>query len=160
MSVPERYDSSALPQHYKHYRFNCAGSFQSLASHLTDIMYYRNKPNRHEAVEWVTNCIQAREKDENRRGGIDRNHLIALNILYNLRYAIIEIPLRTRATIEFVEEPGRYRFRVRLEDGRMATANDNGIWYNQQAFGGRKSTRKNRKRNRKTYRILPRVEGS
>ena len=155
-----RLDSTDYPQHHKHYRFNCAGSFESLASHLTNIMYHRYPPNRHEAVEWVTNCITAREADENRPGGIDLPHLSVLYMLYNLREAIIKIPLGMRATIKFINQRRNYRFWVQLEDGRRATANKNGVWYNEDSFGGRKSTRKNRKTNRKTYRILPRVEGS
>ena len=155
-----RLDSTNYPQHHKHNRFNCAGSFESLASHLTDIMYHRYPPNRHEAVEWVTNCITAREADENRPGGIDLPHLSVLYMLYNLREAIIKIPLGMRATIKFINQRGNYRFRIQLEDGTSSTSNNWGVWYNEQSWGGRKSTRKNRKRKRKTYRILPRVEGS
>jgi len=155
-----RLDSSNYPQHYKHYRFNCASSFESLASHLTDIMYYQDQPNKNEAVKWVNNCIKAREKDHQRPDGIDISHKIVIVILKRLSHCISTIPPGMRATIEFVNERGNYRFWVQLEDGQVATVDNRGIWLNEFAFGGRKSTRKNRKRNRKTYRILPRVEGS
>ena len=157
----EREDSGKKHPNAVHYQNNCASSFQSLALHLTKTMNPVS-PNKSKAIEWITNCIDARvratEYFESIGQTTDQAHADIIDMLKRLRkYILDKIENNEGVTFEFRERP-EFRFLIRTSNQKEAT-----IYFNRVANklqGGRKSTRKNRKRNRKTYRILPRVEGS
>jgi hypothetical protein len=161
---PKRNDSGKKHPANPHYRYNCASSFQSLASHLNEIMNTPGTPpDKAQVLEWIQRCINARLiVDENRiRNGelLDESHERVLNLLINLyNYVNDQIREGSSASFEFLENP--LRFIVRSEGIGVAVFVGRVQPLRERRPGGRKSTRKHRKSKRKTYRILPRVEGS
>lgn len=164
-SAPEfipRNDSSKKDPDDPHYRFNCASNFQSLTSHLNETMDTES-PDKSKAIEWIGNCIKSRENvitnRYNKGFDVDEGHEKVVKMLKNLsKFILINVKSDEGAAFGFRKEP--QRFLIRTYNGKKATIYPDGILFNKLIYGGRKSTRKNRKRNRKTYRILPRVEGS
>jgi len=159
---PKRDDSSKKDPNDTHYRFNCASSFQSLASHLNEVMDTAI-PDKSVAILWIEKCINARKISTAnlRESGrpIDPGHAKVIKMLENLsKFIRINVKLDEGAAFGFRENP--QRFLIRTYGNKKATIYSHGILFNRLVYGGRKSTRKNRKSNRKTYRILPRVEGS
>jgi hypothetical protein len=161
---PKRDDSGKLPRYKVHYRYNCASSFQSLASHLNEIMNTPGTPpDKTQVLEWIQRCINARFRvnEERIRNGqpLDIIHERVLNLLINLyNYVNNRIREGSSASFEFLEGPPR--FIVRSEGIGVAVFVGRVQPLRERRYGGRKSTRKNRKSKRKTHRILPRVEGS
>ena len=169
--VDPRNNSDRLPEDNLHNRFKCASSFESLAFHLNETMDTES-PNKFWAIQWIDNCINARWNviidRQNKGEDVDEGHIKVVKMLVNLRtYILYNIEVNERATFGFLNN--RQRFLVKTHNGKKATIISDGVYYNALLYtwpppkkrnGGRKSTRKNRKRNRKTYRILPRVEGS
>jgi hypothetical protein len=162
--IPERNDSGKLPRYKVHYRYNCASSFQSLASHLNEIMNTPGTPpDKAQVLEWIQRCIDSRFRvnEERIRKGepLDIIHERILNLLINLyNYVNNRIREGSSTSFEFLEGPPR--FIVRSEGIGVAVFVGRVQPLRERRPGGRKSTRKNRKSKRKTYRILPRVEGS
>jgi hypothetical protein len=165
---PKRDDSGKLPRYKVHYRYNCASSFQSLASHLNEIMNTPGTPpDKAQVLEWIQRCIDSRIRKNNwlKSQGelLDESHEVVLTMLNTLHdYVRDEIREGSSASFEFFENP--LRFIVRSEGigvavfvGRVQRLRE---VRRERRWGGRKSTRKHRKSKRKTYRILPRVEGS
>jgi hypothetical protein len=159
---PKRDDSSKRDPNDTHYRFNCASSFQSLTSHLNEVMD-TGIPDKSVAILWIENCIRAREivtaNLKERGKPTDKGHEKVIKMLKNLsKFITINVKSDEGAAFGFRENP--QRFLIRTYTGKKATIYSHGILFNRLVYGGRKSTRKNRKSKRKTYRILPRVEGS
>ena len=158
--IPPRNDSGEKDPDDPHFRFNCASNFESLASHLNETMN-TTRPNKSAAIWWIRNCIRARENLTAKRLRLrlptDRGHERVLFMLRRLSKFILEnIEPGETAVFGFRNEP--QRFLIRTFSGKEATIYSNAVV--NRLEGGRKLTRKNRKTNRKTYRILPRVEGS
>jgi hypothetical protein len=147
-----------------HHRDNCSSNFQSLASHLDRLMNTPGTPpDRAEVLNRIHNCMESRENSADERIKadlrVDRGHQIVLKLLDNLyNYVNDEIRDGSSASFEFFENP--LRFVVRSEGTGMVVFVGRKQPLRERRWGGRKSTRKNRKSKRKTYRILPRVEGS
>jgi hypothetical protein len=150
-----------------HHRDNCSSNFQSLASHLDRLMNTPGTPpDRAEVLNRIHNCMESRENSADERIkadlSVDISHQIVLKLLDNLyNYVNNKIRDGSSASFEFFDNP--LRFVVRSEGtgmvifvGREKPLRE----VKERRPGGRKSTRKNRKSKRKTYRILPRVEGS
>jgi hypothetical protein len=160
---PKRDDSSKKDPNDPHYRFNCASSFQSLTSHLNEVMD-TGIPDKSVAILWIENCIRAREivtaNLKERGKPTDKGHEKVIKMLKNLsKYITLNVRSDEGAAFGFKENP--QRFLIQTYGNKKATIYSNGILFGKLAYdGGRKSTRKNRKSKRKTYRILPRVEGS
>ena len=165
-----RNNSDRLPEDNLHNRFKCASSFESLAFHLNETMD-TGSPDKSRAIEWIDNCVNARlnviTNRQNKELDVDEGHIKVVKMLVNLRtYILYNIQDNERATFGFLNN--RQRFLVQGHSGKSATIVSDGVYFNQliwkwppkKRYGGKKSTRKNRKTNRKTYRILPRVEGS
>ena len=153
--------SDEIPRHFVHNRFNCASSFQSLASHLTKTMNLES-PDKPTALKWIRDCIRARRISTQKRKDsgkpTDLSHQAIINMLSRL-LVYVELNIHKGAEFSFRQHP-EFRFWVRSYDNtKKATIYSDRIVFNR-LEGGRKSTRKNRKTNRKTYRILPKVEGS
>jgi hypothetical protein len=147
-----------------HHRDNCSSNFQSLASHLDRLMNTPGTPpDRAEVLNRIHNCMESRENSADERIKadlpVDRGHQIVLKLLDNLyNYVNDEIREGSSASFEFFENP--LRFIVRSEGKEVVVFVGREKPLRERRWGGRKSTRKNRKSKRKTYRILPRVEGS
>lgn len=150
-----------------HHRDNCSSNFESLASHLNRLMNTPGTPpDRAEVLNRIHNCMESRENaaDERIKADlpVDRGHQIVLKLLDNLyNYVNNKIRDGSSASFEFFDNP--LRFIVRSEGkgvavfvGRVQRLRE----VRDRRYGGRKLTRKHRKSKRKTYRILPRVEGS
>jgi hypothetical protein len=147
-----------------HHRDNCSSNFQSLASHLDRLMNTPGTPpDRAEVLNRIHNCMESRENSADERIKadlpVDRSHQIVLKLLDNLyNYVNDKITDGSSASFEFLENP--LRFVVRSEGIGVAVFVGRVQPLRERRWGGRKSTRKNRKSKRKTYRIIPRVEGS
>jgi hypothetical protein len=147
-----------------HHRDNCSSNFQSLASHLDRLMNTPGTPpDRAEVLNRIHNCMESRENSADERIKadlpVDRSHQIVLKLLDNLyNYVNDRIRDGSSASFEFFENP--LRFVVRSEGKEVVVFVGREKPLRERRWGGRKSTRKNRKSKRKTYRILPRVEGS
>lgn len=160
--ISPRNDSDKKDKDDPHYMFNCASNFESLASHLNEIMD-TGSPNLEMAIWWINRCITSRiaviTDREERKFPVDEGHRRVVKMLKNLlKFISINVKPGEGAAFGFRNEP--QRFLIQTHNRKKATIYPNGILFNKLIYGGRKSTRKNRKTNRKTYRILPRVEGS
>jgi hypothetical protein len=159
---PKRDDSGKKHPASTHYRFNCASSFQSLASHLNEIMNTPGTPpDKAQVLEWIQRCIDSRIRKNNWLESqglpLDESHEVVLTMLNTLHdYVKDEITAGSSASFEFKEKPLRFVVESEGKIGHVYKGRSKRV----RRWGGRKSTRKNRKSNRKTYRILPRVEGS
>lgn len=162
---PKRDDSGKLPRYKVHYRYNCASSFQSLASHLNEIMNTPGTPpDKAQVLEWIQRCIDSRIRKNNWLESqglpLDESHEVVLTMLNTLHdYVRDEIREGSSASFEFKENPLRFIVESEGKIGQVFKGRSNKV-RSTRRWGGRKSTRKNRKSKRKTYRILPRVEGS
>jgi hypothetical protein len=120
-------------------------------------------PNKARVLEWIGSCMRARlildEKRIKNKKPLDKRHERVLSMLNNL-YIYVNDQIRegSSASFEFLENP--HRFIVNSEGIGVAVSAEGVELVIERRYGGRKSTRKNRKSKRKTYRILPRVEGS
>ena len=168
--IPPHNDSGTKHPYNPHYMFNCASSFESLALHLTEIMWIQ-PPNLEMAIWWINRCIMSRQNviidRQNKGEDVDEGHIKVVKMLENLK-TYIEYNIQVNEPAFFLFLNNQQRFLVQGYSGKKATIVWNGAYFNELLYtwppkkrnGGRKSTRKNRKTNRKTYRILPKVEGS
>jgi hypothetical protein len=93
---------------------------------------------------------------------VDISHQIVLKLLDNLyKYVNNKIREGSSASFEFFDKPLRFVVRSEGEGMVIFVGREKPLReVRDRRYGGRKSTRKHRKSKRKTYRILPRVEGS
>jgi hypothetical protein len=150
-----------------HHRDNCSSNFESLASHLNRLMNTPGTPpDRAEVLNRIHNCMESRENSADERIKadlpVDISHQIVLKLLDNLyNYVNNKIRDGSSASFEFFDNPLRFVVRSEGEGMVIFVGREKPLReVRDRRYGGRKSTRKHRKSKRKTYRILPRVEGS